>query len=128
VPRSYERIDIRQPREIGKLLIKWALEPDTRPKTMAEFRTQTAAILMIPDNYKGLQFTQSNRDVLYIRLPGAADLQNWLDVMEDKSIAYPLPDFYAEYIKQGLHTKLREMFEYRMSDFSLGEYAVEQEM
>jgi hypothetical protein len=40
MPRPYERIDIAQPREIGRRMIKWALEPDTLPKTMAEFRTQ----------------------------------------------------------------------------------------
>jgi hypothetical protein len=123
-PKANPRIDIKQPREIGKLLIKWALEPDTRPKTMSEFRTQTSGILIIPDNFDGLQFTQSNRDVLYIRLPDAADLQNLLDVMGDKSGPYPLPDFYEEYIKDGLHTSLREMFEYRMSDFMLGDYSI----
>jgi hypothetical protein len=44
--------------------------------------------------------------------------------MGDKSGDYPLPDFYREYITDGLHRKKREMFEYRVSDFVLGDYSV----
>jgi hypothetical protein len=64
-PVKKTRIEIPQPREMGKLIIKWALEPDTRPKTLSEFKTQTSGMVGLPDHFVGLQFTQSNREVLY---------------------------------------------------------------
>lgn len=118
------RIEFINPLKLGELLIKWAREPDTRPKTLADFKTATAAFMKLPDHFKALQFTQSNREVLYIRLPDGDDLEELLNRIGDSEDDYPLPDFYATYVKTGQPKKVREMFQMRMADFALGDYSI----
>lgn len=122
----FVRIDVLDPRQMGKFLIQWTLEPDSRPTTFAAFKEQVHGTLSIPDNFKGLQFVQSNQDVLFIRLPDAGCIQESLDKLGTKTGDYPLPDFYAEHLTQGQHRELRTMLEFRMSDYMLGDYSMSQ--
>ena len=123
---SFKRINVLQPREMGKKLIQWTLEAKSRPGNLKEFKEQVHGILEIPDNFNGLQFVQSNRDVLLIRLPDADNIQESLDKLGTKTGTYPLPKYYEEHLMLGQHRELRTMLEYRMSDYALGDYSMSQ--
>lgn len=115
------RINILQHREFGKLVLKWAREPDSRPKDLAEFRTVTNGILEqpLPSWVKAIQFIQPNKEVLVIRLAPPEFVEDSLATNASSTEPYKLPDFYAEYFKSGLHQDRQEMFEYRVGDYTL---------
>jgi hypothetical protein len=115
------RLNILLHRELGKKIIKWALEPESRPKTLPEFLRETQGIIEqpIPDWIKGLQFVQSNMEVLLIRLPPTELVQDTLDRIAAGTGKYPLPDFYEEYLLHGQHQSQQELFEYRVGDYTI---------
>lgn len=116
------RINVLQHRELGKKMIQWALEPDTRPKTLEEFKAATFGIIEqpFPEWVKGLQFVQNNLDTLLIRLPAPEMVQASLDRTATATGRYPLPAFYEEHIAQGLSTQ-REMLEARVGDYTMAQ-------
>lgn len=115
------RLNILQHRELGKKMIKWALEPDTRPKTLPEFLLETHGMIEqpIPPWIKGLQFVQSNMEVLLIRLPPADLVQDTIDKIATGTGKYPFPDFYEDHLVRGLHQSQQELFEFRVGDYSI---------
>ena len=117
------RLNVLQHREFGKKVIKWALEPETRPKSLAEFAAQTTGIIEqpFPAHIKAVQFVQSNKEVLLIRLAPAEIVQDTLDRLKTATGKYPLPKFYDEYFTQGLHTDQREFFEFRVGDYTMAQ-------
>jgi hypothetical protein len=106
-------------------MIKWALQPETRPKNLPEFAAETNGIIEqpFPDWIKGLQFVQSNMEVLLIRLPPAVLVQDTIDKIATGTGKYPFPDFYEEHLVQGLHTSQQEIFEFRVGDYTLAHCA-----
>lgn len=115
------RINILQHRELGKLLIKWAQDPETRPKDLAEFKTATSGILdqPLPSWVKAIQFIQPNLEVLVIRLAPPEFVKDSIQINATATGPYPLPTFYEEYFKLGQHQNRQEMFEYRVGDYTL---------
>jgi hypothetical protein len=115
------RLNILQHRELGKKMIKWSLQPETRPKTLTEFQAETAGIIEqpFPDWIKGLQFVQSNMEVLLIRLPPAVLVQDTLDKIATGTGKYPFPEFYEEHLVHGKHPSQQEIFEFRVGDYTL---------
>lgn len=117
------RINVLQYGKLGALMIKWAQEPDSRPKTLAEFVTMTQGIVEhpMPDRVKGLQFVQSNLEVLLIRLPAAEMVKESMDRVSTATGKYPLPAFYEEYFVGGEHTNQKEMLELRVGDYTMAQ-------
>lgn len=118
-----ERINVLQHRELGKKMIQWALEPDTRPKTLDEFKAQTAGIIEqpFPDWVKALQFVQNNMDTLLIRLPAPEMVQESMDRTASATGKYPLPSFYEEHLVNNQHPSQREMLEFRVGDYTMAQ-------
>jgi hypothetical protein len=116
------RINVLQHGELGKRMIEWALDPESRPKTLEEFKAQTNGIIEqpFPPWVKALQFVQSNLDTLLIRLPAPEMVQQSLDRTATATGKYPLPDFYEEHIVHGQHSQ-REMLEYRVGDYTMAQ-------
>ncbi len=115
------RINVLQHRELGKKVIKLALEPDSRPKSLAEFVQQTNGIIEhpLPSYIKAVQFVQPNLEVLLIRLAPAEMIQDTLTRLETATGKYPMPKFYEEYITHGKHQNQKEFFEHRVGDYSI---------
>src|SRR6266536_2526164 len=102
-----ERVEVIDYRALGRKIIRWSKNANSRPKDLVEFEKQLKGIVKfpLPSWVKGLQFVQGNLEVLLIRLPPVA-------LMEDTSRStlskepYPLPkqlvDFYRSFAKDGL--------------------------
>lgn len=115
------RINVLQHREFGKLILKWAQDSESRPKTLAEFLTATSGILEhpLPSWVKAVQFIQPSLEVLVIRLAPPEFVKDSIETNATATGPYPMPSFYEEYFKQGQHTNRQEMFEYRVGDYTL---------
>jgi len=111
-----------QHRELGKKMIEWALDPESRPKTLEAFKEATRGIIEqpFPDWVKGLQFVQNNMDTLLIRLPAAEMVQASIDRTATATGSYPLPGFYEDHLVRGLHSQ-REMLEFRVGDYTMAQ-------
>lgn len=115
------RMNILDYQALGRLIIKWATDPASRPGTLPDFLEATHGIIEqpLPDSIKGLQFVQSNMEVLLIRLPPAELVEDTLNNIARGSGRYPLPDFYAEHILHGQHVNMKDLFEFRVGDYTI---------
>lgn len=122
-----DRVEVLDYSALGKMIIKWTKNVNSRPKDLSEFEKQLKGIVKfpLPKWIKGLQFVQGSRDVLLIRLPP-------VELMEDTraSVAgdepYPLPksleEFYLSLADKGLpQTKSakRAMLHTRVADYTI---------
>lgn len=84
--------------ELGRLVVDWTNDADTRPRTVAELRTQLDGIAVVPDSFTGVEFVEGKADALVIRLPEAGVTRNTMERMEALSLGdrYMLPKFYDD--------------------------------
>jgi len=116
------RIDVLQYQQLGKKMIEWAINPDTRPKDLKEFEDQTAGMIgPIPARIKGLQFVQSNLEILLIRLPPAEMVSESLDRTSSASGNYPFPPFYEEHFVAKMHQDQKALLEFRVGDYTMAQ-------
>lgn len=85
--------------EIGKLVKKWAANPEGRPKTPLEFEKavndSVAGGLKLPhEYYKTLRFEQAQDGELLVRLPNAKLLKQHQDRVAESD--YGVPKFYTD--------------------------------
>ena len=66
-----ERVEVIDYRALGRKIIRWSKNANSRPKDLVEFEKQLKGIVKfpLPSWVKGLQFVQGNLEVLLIRLP-----------------------------------------------------------
>ena len=97
------RIEVADHIELGRLIAQWATEPETRPTTVAELRSQLDGIAVIPERIKTVSFSQSALDHLVIALPPEAVVEESLERVTDPmgDGHYPLPQFYADHYRPG---------------------------
>jgi hypothetical protein len=106
--------------KLGELMIRWATEPETRPENLPAFvRAVEGAIeLPLPPWIKGLQFVQSNNEVLLIRLPPAEFIEDTLQSIGQGTGQYPFPEFYERFILNPPADKA-EVFRFRVGDYTI---------
>ena len=97
------RIDVADFIEMGRLVAQWTVDPDTRPRDVAELADQLDGIAVVPERIKHIEFVQGTLDTLVLRLPVKEMLEESLEVMSDPmgDGRYPLPQFYADYYRPG---------------------------
>jgi hypothetical protein len=122
-----ERVDVIDYRALGRKIIRWAKNAGSRPKDLVEFEKQLKGIVKfpLPSWVKGLQFVQGNLEVLLIRLPPVALMEDTLSTTLSKE-PYPLPkqleEFYLSLSKGGLpKSKIGKlaMLELRVADYTI---------
>jgi hypothetical protein len=121
LPRPIPRVKVTNYGKLGELMIRWATEPETRPENLPAFvrEVEGAIELPLPSWIKGLQFVQSNNEVLMIRLPPAEFVEDTLERIETGTGKYPFPDFYERFIlNPGPHDQ-KEIFRFRVGDYTI---------
>lgn len=120
--RPIPRVKVINYGKLGELMIRWATEPETRPENLPAFEREVAGAieLPLPTWIKGLQFVQSNNEVLLIRLPPAEFIEDTLQQLENpEGNKYPFPDFYSTFIlNPGPHDQ-KEVFRFRVGDYTI---------
>ncbi|NJO32281.1 MAG: hypothetical protein HC869_03290 [Rhodospirillales bacterium] len=120
--RPIPRIKVINYGKLGELMIRWATEPETRPENLEVFKRAVEGAIDVqnfPTWVKGLQFVQSNNEVLMIRLPPAEFIEDTLERIEAGAGKYPFPDFYERFILEpGPHDQ-KEIFRFRVGDYTI---------
>lgn len=119
--RPIPRVKVINYGKLGELMIRWATEPETRPENLPAFvrEVEGAIELPLPGWIKGLQFVQSNNEVLMIRLPPAEFIEDTLARIQTGTDKYPFPDFYERFILEpGPHDQ-KEIFRFRVGDYTI---------
>ena len=91
-----ERVQVLDYVEFGKTVVRWALEPNSRPKDLADLKTKLRDILKVPDRITKLKFVDVNLDTLVIRVPNPEMARESVDLFSDPATTgdYPIPLFY----------------------------------
>ena len=97
------RIEVADYIEMGRLVAQWATDAATRPRDVAELKTQLDGIAVVPDRIRSVEFVQSTLDHLVLRLPVREMIEESLERMTDPmgDGRYPLPQFYADHYRPG---------------------------
>lgn len=121
LPRPIPRINVLNHRRLGQKMIKWATEPETRPENLPRFIAEVEGMieLPLPSWIKGLQFVQSNTEVLLIRLPPKEIVEDTLERIASGTGKYPFPAFYEDFILQESDHDQRAIFEFRVGDYTI---------
>jgi hypothetical protein len=121
--RPIPRIKVINYGKLGELMINWAKDPDSRPENLEAFKIAVEGAIDVqnfPAWVKGLQFVQSNNEVLMIRLPPAEFIDDTLQQLGNpQGPKYPFPDFYSTFIlNPGPHDQ-EEIFRFRVGDYTI---------
>lgn len=121
LPRPIPRINVVNYRALGQNMIKWALDAETRPENLPQFVAAVDGMieLPLPSWIKGLQFVQSNTEVLMIRLPPKEVVEDTLERIASGTGKYPFPNFYEQFILQDGDHDQRAIFEFRVGDYTI---------
>jgi hypothetical protein len=98
---TYERIKVLDYRAFGLKVKEWTNNEASRPRTLADFKAQTATILELPARitedpvYPYPQWSISN---LVIRLPAPELLKQTEDEVGINPGRYPAPGFYDDIV------------------------------
>lgn len=97
------RIEIADYVEMGRIVVDWARDPSTRPRTVSELASQLDGIATVPKGFKNIAFVQNDGETLFLRLPEAPILEESMSEAEDEFSLrqYPLPYFYRDYFDPG---------------------------
>jgi hypothetical protein len=97
------------------------------PQTLAEFVQQcrdAEVNIVIPDSIKGVQFVQSNGEVLLLRLPNKALVLDTEQAIRQNPADYPLPEYYAWFWSDQInlnHDNVMEFHADRIGDYSISQ-------
>lgn len=88
---------------VGKLVVAWAKDPTSAPKTIDDFRAAVKPYMTIDEKYKRFRIVQADNAVdpgleFVLRLPPAGQVAESEDRLKaaPKGTVYPLPSLYAE--------------------------------
>lgn len=89
--------------ELGKIVLDWVRDPETRPASPDELANQLREIAVVPRRVRKVVFVQDDDETLHIRLPGKAliaeQVEEALDVCSTRR--FPMPYFYRDYFDPG---------------------------
>lgn len=97
------RVEVADYIELGRLVAEWAIDPETRPRTLEELRRQLAGIAVLPPSIRSFSFAQGTADHVVFNLPDARTIEQSIEQMNDPmaDARYPLPQFYADHHRPG---------------------------
>lgn len=89
--------------ELGKIVLEWSREPESRPDSIDALARQLGGIAVIPRRLRRVVFVQDDDETLYVRLPAQALLAEQVEeAMDDCSgRQYEMPYFYRDYFDPG---------------------------
>jgi len=117
-----QRLKVLDYREYGKIVVKWAKDPNSRPQTLSEFKDAVKNVLVVPDtvteNPHYIQWSNTN---LIVRLPAVDLVEESENDLKKSPDHYPLPLFYHDLVSgevAGL-----DGFYYRVGDYTTAQCA-----
>jgi hypothetical protein len=119
------RIEVTDYIEMGRIAAEWATEPQTRPRDVAELRSQLAGVAVVPDRIRSIAFAQSTSDQLVLTLPAKEMVEESLERVADPvdDGRYPLPQFYADHCRPGFGPVMTpfDMLMARVGDYTIAQ-------
>lgn len=117
--------------EWGKLVIKWAINPDTRPRDVADLNRQMAAAgaggPFSTQQFLDLAFAQApNETTLQIFLPTAGAIDRAMQTVQASGFRWTLPDFYSRDAFDSHAVNVKEADNVKFLLERIGEYAIGQ--
>ena len=117
--------------EWGKLVIKWAINPDTRPRDVADLNRQMAAAgaggPFSTQQFLDLAFAQApNETTLQIFLPTAGAIDRGMQMVQVPGFRWKLPDFYCRDAFDGHPVNVKEANNVKFLAERIGDYAIGQ--
>lgn len=95
-----ERVDVLDHKAFGEMVVGWALDPDTRPKTLDELKEACVDILSIPNRIKKLRYVNDDLKTLRIRVPHKQMMEESKARFSGENArtsgGYPAPGFYSQ--------------------------------
>ena len=108
--------------ETGKKVVKWAQDPSTRPRDLAEFKEQLAGLVDVPDRVKEIQIMQGYDHVFFLRLPPNNQVtlsQKQLQTEQGGVQEYGIPEFYFDAITRPESFNRDDFFYSRIADYTI---------
>ena len=108
--------------ETGKKVVKWAQDPSTRPRDLAEFKEQLAGLVDVPDRVKEIQIMQGYDHVFFLRLPPKNQVtlsQKQLETEQGGVQEYGIPEFYFDAITHPESFNRDDFFYSRIADYTI---------
>ena len=72
--KDWMRAEVTDPVMMGRKIVEWTLQPETRPTTFDEFKDQVRGLLDIKGDITGFKLVETPDKTLVIRLPAKAPL------------------------------------------------------
>jgi hypothetical protein len=126
----WKRISVTNYPQLGKKIVEWTLNPETRPRTIDEFEYQLTGALKVVDKTKTtkLNFIDTPLDTILIRLPPREILQRAKDTYSGPKLLidqYDFPPYYeidrAKMKQEG--TTPEDLFYASVGDYTTSECA-----
>jgi hypothetical protein len=123
--REPELIEVADHIEMGRLVIEWATDKNTRPKTLDELKAQLDGIARVPDRIKSFEFCQGTKEKLVLRLPVKEMMERAVNEMSDpeRNGNYPMPQFYSDFYRPGFSPVMSplETLMARVGDYTIAQ-------
>ncbi|WP_424929085.1 hypothetical protein [Amaricoccus tamworthensis] len=96
-----DRVEVRDYVEMGKMVARWAMEPDTAPRDLESLRKALDGVAHIPNRYNRLEMRQDDVDTLVIQLPSKELVEEGINRTTDPmaDCRYPMPNFYSDFYR-----------------------------
>ena len=126
----WKRISVTDYASLGKKIVEWTLNPETRPRTIDEFEYQLVGALKVVDKTKTtkVNFIDTPLDTILIRLPPREILQEAKDTYSNPKLPidqYDFPSYYEIDLDKlkGKGTTPAELFYASVGDYTTSECA-----
>ncbi len=125
---SWKRTTMIDHPRVGRKIVEWTLDPDTRPHTMDEFCEQLEGALVVKDRTKTSKFKliETPMDTILIRLPPREIIVQAKAKYSDPTLSldqYEFPPFYkidmVQQRKSGISPE--ELFYSMVGDYTTAE-------
>lgn len=107
-------------RQVGEIVIRWILEPTSRPQTVAQLRQQLDGYATVDESLTDVQFVDTPLDVAVFRLPPKEMVEASLARVQSNNFdrsQYRLPSFYG-ITADNLNLEPLDLFRCRVGDYS----------
>ena len=119
---TIDRIKVANYKLFGQLVVKWANDPTSRPKTLQDFKNATQGVLEIPDRItEDPQYVEWSLTNLLIRLPDPTLVKQSTDMLTTHTGQYPTPQFYADLLQNPSDISPVDGFFHRVGDYTIAQ-------
>lgn len=119
---AIERVDVFDHKAFGEMVVRWSVDPTTRPADIDAMREACTDILSIPDRITKLDYVDVDLDTLVIRVPNrdmVIESRDRFQAAPDGN-DYPMPPFY-DWIGTQAPPPALDILYSRISDYTIAQ-------